>query len=88
MMQSLARQIPGRDKESNMNSIYTSAGKLVVEQEIWSGVRRLVKNPDGTVEGFYRANGADKFTKTGWGKRAARDFELALRAVRAEIRGA
>lgn len=71
-----------------MSSIYTSAGKLVVEQEIWSGVRRFVKNPDGTFEGFYRVNGEEKFRKTGWGKRAARDFELALSAVRAEIRGA
>lgn len=71
-----------------MSSIYTSAGKLVVEQEIWSGVRRFIKSPDGTVEGFYRAAGSDKFRKTGWGKRAARDFELALSAVRAEIRGA
>lgn len=69
-----------------MSSIYTSAGKLVVEQEIWSGVRRFVKNPDGTVEGFYRVNGEEKFRKTGWGQRAARDFEAALQAVRAELR--
>ena len=67
------------------SSIYTSKGSLIVEQVIWSGVRRLVKNPDGTVEGFYRVNGADKFTKTGWGKRAARDFEAALARVKAEL---
>lgn len=71
-----------------MNSIYTSDGKLVVEQEIWSGVRRFVKSPGGKVEGFYRVAGSDKFRKTGWGERAARDFERALRAVRAEILGA
>ena len=68
-----------------MNSIYTSKNSLVVEKVIWSGVCRYVKHMDGTYENFYRANTETKFTKTGWGKRAARDFQIAFNSVKAEL---
>jgi hypothetical protein len=67
------------------NSIYTSNGTLVVQQTIWSGVRRLVKSTDGSFASFYRAHTQPKFRKTGWGKRAERDFHIALAEVKKEI---
>ncbi len=68
-----------------MSSIYTSKGSLIVEQQIWSGTRRFVKQVGGACEAFYRVNGSDKFRKTGWGKTAQRDFAAALAAVKAEL---
>lgn len=68
-----------------MSSIYTSKGSLVVETKIWSGDRRNVKHADGTFESFYRVSGAEKFRKTGWGQRAARDFAAALAQAKAEL---
>jgi hypothetical protein len=67
------------------NSIYTSNGTLVVQQTIWSGVRRLVKSADGSFTSFYRTHAQPKFRKTGWGKRAERDFHIALAEVKKEI---
>ena len=68
-----------------MNSIYTSNGTLVVEEIIWSGIRRYIKNADGTYSNFYRTTNEVKFTKRGWGERAKRDFFLALSRVKAEL---
>lgn len=68
-----------------MSSIYTSKGSLIVEQIIWSGVSRYVKHADRSCEHFYRTHSEAKFTKRGWGKRAARDFGIALARVKAEL---
>jgi hypothetical protein len=68
-----------------MNSIYTSNGTLVVEQAIWSGIRRCIKNADGTYEGFYRTHSETKFKKTGWGKKAKDSFDRAFAEVKAEL---
>ena len=67
------------------SSIYTSNDTLVVEQVIWSGVRRYIKSAGGKFEGFYRIHSEVKFRKTSWGKRAARDFHIALNMVKKEI---
>jgi hypothetical protein len=68
-----------------MNSIYTSKGTLVVEETIWSGVCRFIKNQDGTYTRFYRLNNETKFKKTGWGKRAERDFLNAFVRIKKEL---
>ena len=68
-----------------MNQIYTSNGSLIVEQVIWSGVHKAIKHADGKVEIFYRTNDEKKFRKTGWGKRAARDFESFFAKVKAQL---
>lgn len=68
-----------------MNSIYTSENTLVVEETIWSGVRRFIKSSDGTYASFYRTHDKTKFTKTGWGKRAERDFVNALTRIKSEL---
>jgi hypothetical protein len=70
------------------SSIYTNQGSLVVDQVIWSGVIRIIKQSDGTCERFYRIHGQPKFRKTGWGARAAKEFEALIRKVRDEIYGA
>lgn len=69
-----------------MNSIYTNNGTLVVEQTIWSGVSKYVKNADGTYEGFYRTHSELKFRKQGWGKKAKVAFAVAFDQVQAETR--
>jgi hypothetical protein len=75
-----------RKRRNDMDSsIYTSNGTLVVQQTIWSGVRRLVKSADGSFTSFYRTHAQPKFRKTGWGKRAERDFHIALAEVKKEI---
>jgi hypothetical protein len=68
-----------------MNSIYTSKGALVVEETIWSGICRYVKNADGTYTHLYRLHNETKFKKTGWGKRAERDFFSALTRIKTEL---
>jgi hypothetical protein len=67
------------------SSIYTSNGTLVVERVIWSGVSRHIKSAGGKFESFYRTHAETKFCKRGWGKRAERDFHIALEAVKKEI---
>lgn len=70
-----------------MTQIYTANNNssLVVEQTIWSGVVKLVKNKDGSYERFYRTNNETKFTKTGWGKKAKQTFEITLKQVKQEL---
>lgn len=68
-----------------MSSIYTSNGALVVEQVIWSGVRKFIKNADGTCEQFYRTNDKQTFRKTGWGEKAKKGFQAAFAQVKAEL---
>jgi hypothetical protein len=67
------------------SSIYTANNTLVVEQVIWSGISRYIKSAGGKFEHFYRTHAETKFRKTGWGKRAQRDFHIALAAVKKEI---
>lgn len=68
-----------------MNSIDTSKNTLVVEETIWSGVLRFVKNHDGTYARFYQTNDQTKFKKTGWGKKAKQDFFSALTRIKTEL---
>lgn len=68
-----------------MSSIYTSNGTLVVEQAIWSGIRRCIKNADGTYSYFYRTNSETKFKKRGWGQKAKDSFDKAFAEVKAEL---
>lgn len=68
-----------------MNSIYTSNGTLVVEQTIWSGIRRCIKNADGTYSYFYRTHGETKFKKRGWGQKAKDAFDRAFKEVKTEL---
>jgi hypothetical protein len=70
-----------------MTQIYTAnnGNSLVVEQTIWSGVSKLVKNKDGSFERFYRTNNETKFTKTGWGKKAKQAFEITFQQVKQEL---
>jgi hypothetical protein len=68
-----------------MNSIYTSNGTLVVQEEIWSGVRKFIKNQDGKCSQFYKVHGKENFIKTGWGKKAKQSFDLALSRVKKEL---
>lgn len=70
-----------------MSQIYTANNNnsLVVEQTIWSGVRKLVKNKDGSYEHFYRTHSEAKFKKTGWGKKAKQEFEIIFKQVKQEL---
>jgi hypothetical protein len=70
-----------------MTQIYTANNNssLVVEQTIWSGVRKLVKNKDGSFERFYRTHNETKFTKTGWGKKAKQEFEILFKQAKEEL---
>lgn len=70
-----------------MSQIYTANNNnsLVVEQSIWSGVKKLVKNKDGSYEHFYRTHNETKFKKTGWGKKAKESFEIAFQQVKQEL---
>jgi hypothetical protein len=70
-----------------MAQIYTANNNssLVVEQTIWSGVIKLVKNKDGSFERFYRTHNETKFTKTGWGKKAKQAFEITLKQIKQEL---
>jgi hypothetical protein len=70
-----------------MTQIYTanSNNSLVVEQSIWSGVIKCVKNKDGSYERFYRTHSESKFRKTGWGKKAKQDFEIIFKQAKQEL---
>jgi hypothetical protein len=70
-----------------MKQIYTAnnSNSLVVEQTIWSGVLKLVKNKDGSFERFYRTHNEAKFTKTGWGKKAKQEFEILFKQAKKEL---
>lgn len=70
-----------------MTQIYTAnnGNSLVVEQIIWSGVVKCVKNKNNSYEVFYRLHNETKFRKTGWGKKANKAFQIYFKEVKQEL---